>query len=71
MLAAFENLESPWLLVVAHARIGELCLQLDWGDEAQRHLRATLPMLAELGARSTEARARWAVAMAWSCAPIR
>lgn len=55
---------SPWLRALAHARIGELCLQTDPGEEAFRHLQAALSIMEELGAWSSAARARWAIVLA-------
>ena len=42
MLEAFENGGTPVMLVGAHCRIGELCLQAGQGEEARVHLRAAL-----------------------------
>src|SRR6266545_3739663 len=49
MLQAFENRGVPWMWALAHCRIAELCLQVEQGAEAQRHLRAALPVLEKLG----------------------
>ena len=49
-LEVFESQKLPYLQAVAHARIGELCLQIERGDEARRHLLAALPVLERLGA---------------------
>ena len=67
MLAAFENRGTPWIEAVAHSRIGELCLRMGRGDEARRHLRATLSVLEELQelqAASSATRVRWAMVLA-------
>jgi predicted ATPase/DNA-binding SARP family transcriptional activator len=53
-----------WLRALAHARIGELCLQFDPGEEAYRHIEAALTIMEELGAHSSAARARWALVLA-------
>ncbi|HEY0530424.1 MAG TPA: BTAD domain-containing putative transcriptional regulator [Actinoplanes sp.] len=63
MLPRFRN-EDPWLRALAHARIGELCLQADPGEEAWRHIDAALSIMEELGAHSSAARARWALVLA-------
>jgi predicted ATPase/DNA-binding SARP family transcriptional activator len=63
-LAAFERRGSAWLRTAAHARIGELCLQVDEagsGDEALRHLSAALSVLEAFGAWSTANRVREAI----------
>jgi predicted ATPase/DNA-binding SARP family transcriptional activator len=48
-LEAFEQRKLPYLQAVAHARISELCLQVERGEEARRHLLAVLPVLERLG----------------------
>ena len=63
-LAAFERRGSAWLRTAAHARIGELCLQVDEagsGDEALRHLSAALSVAEAFGAWSTANRVREAI----------
>jgi predicted ATPase len=59
MLEAFKNRSVPWLCALAHARMSELCLQVEQGAEAQRHLMAALPVLEKLGAWSDVVGARW------------
>jgi predicted ATPase/DNA-binding SARP family transcriptional activator len=66
-LAAFERHGSAWLRTAAHARIGELCLQVDEAgsaDEALHHLSAALSVLEAFGAWSSANRVREAVVMA-------
>jgi predicted ATPase len=48
-LDAFEQRKLPYMRAVTHARISELCLQAERGDEALRHLLAALPVLEQLG----------------------
>ena len=63
-LAAFERRGSAWLRTAAHARIGELCLQLDEAgssDEALRHLSAALSVLEAFGAWYSANRVREAI----------
>jgi hypothetical protein len=63
-LAAFERHGSAWLRAAAHARIGELCLEVDEagsGDEALRHLSAALSVIEAFGAWSTANRVREAI----------
>ncbi|MBV9382229.1 MAG: AfsR/SARP family transcriptional regulator [Streptosporangiaceae bacterium] len=62
-LAAFERRGSAcaWLRTAAHARIGELCLQVGEAgsaDEALRHLSAALSVAEAFGAWSTADRVR-------------
>ncbi|WP_284739936.1 ATP-binding protein [Amycolatopsis sp. RTGN1] len=64
MLARLEHDGTPLPVALAHARVGELCLQVDPGDEALRHIDVALSLLEELGARSTSTRARWAKVLA-------
>ncbi|WIM99217.1 BTAD domain-containing putative transcriptional regulator [Actinoplanes oblitus] len=63
MLARLADLD-PWLRALAHARIGELCLQAAPGEEAFQHLDIALSIMEELGAWSSAARARWAIVLA-------
>jgi predicted ATPase/DNA-binding SARP family transcriptional activator len=63
-LAAFERGGSAWLRAGAHARIGELCLEVDEassGNEALRHLTAALSVIEAFGAWSTANRLREAI----------
>jgi hypothetical protein len=65
-LAAFERDGSAWLRAAAHARIGELCPQVDepgCGDEALRHLSAALSVAEAFGAWSTANRLREAIVL--------
>jgi tetratricopeptide (TPR) repeat protein len=64
MLEAFENRGFSWLWAAAHARISELCLQDEQGDEARRHLRAALPVYEQLGAWSDVVGIRWWMVLA-------
>jgi predicted ATPase/DNA-binding SARP family transcriptional activator len=59
MLEAFEGRGVPWIWAQAHARISELCLQVEQGAEAQRHLMAALPVLDKLGTWSDVVGIRW------------
>jgi len=66
-LASFERHGSAWLRAGAHARIGELCLQVDEAgsaDEALHHLSAALSVLEAFGAWSSANRVRQALVMA-------
>jgi predicted ATPase/DNA-binding SARP family transcriptional activator len=64
MLEALENRGVPWLWALAHCRVGELCLQVEQGTEAQRHLLAAQPVLDRLGARSDVVGIRWWMVLA-------
>jgi predicted ATPase/DNA-binding SARP family transcriptional activator len=66
-LSAFERRGGAWLRAAAHARIGELCLQVDEadsGDEALRHLSAALSVAEAFGAWSSANRLREAMVVA-------
>ena len=64
MLDRLGDAGGPWMRALAHARIGELCLQVEPGQEAFRHLEAALTIMEELGAWPSVARARWALVLA-------
>jgi tetratricopeptide (TPR) repeat protein len=64
MLEVFDAHGYPYLQAVAHSRLSELCLQVDRGDEARRHLLAVLPVLERLGARSDLDGVRWWMVLA-------
>jgi predicted ATPase/DNA-binding SARP family transcriptional activator len=51
-LEAFEQRKLPYLLAVGHARIAELCLQVERGEETRRHLLAAMPVLERIGTRA-------------------
>ena len=54
----------PTWQAVAHARISELCLQVERGDEARRHLLAVLPVLERLGTASDVVGIQWWMVLA-------
>jgi predicted ATPase/DNA-binding SARP family transcriptional activator len=66
MLEPFENQQppTPWMQSLAHSRISELCMQVDKGDEAQRHLKAALAVQEEFGDRSDALKTRWGLVLA-------
>ncbi|WP_432840831.1 ATP-binding protein [Dactylosporangium sp. CA-092794] len=55
---------TPWTTVLAHSRIGELCLALERPDEARRHFRAALGVLEALELRIGTLQLEWAIALA-------
>jgi len=66
-LAAFERHGSAWLRAAAHARIGQLCLQVGEagsGDEALHHLSAALSVIEAFGSWSSANRVRGAIVAA-------
>jgi predicted ATPase/DNA-binding SARP family transcriptional activator len=63
-LDAFESGDVPWSRALAHARITELCLQVERGDEAVQHLTAALPVLDRLGSGADAVGIRWWIVLA-------
>jgi predicted ATPase/DNA-binding SARP family transcriptional activator len=65
MLEPFENQQppTPWMQSLAHSRISELCMQVDQGDEAQRHLKAALAVQEEFGERYDALGTRWGLVL--------
>jgi predicted ATPase/DNA-binding SARP family transcriptional activator len=63
-LEAVENRGVPWLWALTHGRIAELCLQVDQGGEARRHLMAALPVLEKLGVWSDVTGIQWWMVLA-------
>ncbi|MGW4945658.1 ATP-binding protein [Actinoplanes sp. NPDC004185] len=64
MLDCLADESDGWMRAVAHARIGEFCLQVEPGEEAFRHLSAALSIVEKHGARGSANRARWAIVLA-------
>jgi predicted ATPase/DNA-binding SARP family transcriptional activator len=64
MLARLEGDDLPLVRALAHARVGELCLQVEPGEVAFRHIDAALTIMAGLGWRSTAIRGQWALVLA-------
>jgi predicted ATPase/DNA-binding SARP family transcriptional activator len=63
-LTGAETGGTPWTVVLAHSRVGELCLALERPDEARRHFRAALGMLESLDLRVAMLQIEWAIALA-------
>ncbi|WP_435281152.1 ATP-binding protein [Streptomyces koelreuteriae] len=49
IIAALAPVDNPFLQVIGHARLGELCLRTERGDAAYEHLKAALEALPRLG----------------------
>jgi predicted ATPase/DNA-binding SARP family transcriptional activator len=64
MVAVFDVRNSPWLRAVAHARVGELCLELERGEEARRSIGTVLAVLDETDTWPGAARIRGALVLA-------
>jgi predicted ATPase/DNA-binding SARP family transcriptional activator len=65
MLDPFQHRQppAPWMQSLAHSRISELCMQVDQGDEARRHLMAALAIQEEFGERSDALGTRWGLVL--------
>ncbi|MGX1566471.1 ATP-binding protein [Streptomyces sp. NPDC055509] len=49
IIAALAPVDNPFLQVMGHARLGELCLRTEQGEAAYEHLKAALEALPRLG----------------------
>jgi len=49
IIAALAPVDNPFLQLMGHARLSELCLQMEQGEEAYGHLKAALEALTRLG----------------------
>ncbi len=63
-IAALAPVDNPFLQVMGHARMSELCLQMDQGEAAYGHLRAALDALPRLGDEHDSIGVRWGLALA-------
>jgi predicted ATPase/DNA-binding SARP family transcriptional activator len=63
-LDAVEGRATPWVRMLAHARVSELCMQAERGVEAQRHMMAALRLLEELGPWPDVIGIKWTLALA-------
>ncbi|WP_130331202.1 ATP-binding protein [Micromonospora kangleipakensis] len=63
MLAAVVDRPVPWVRVLAHSRVGELCMQAERAEEARRNLTAALDLLAESGPWLDVLHIRWALVL--------
>jgi predicted ATPase len=63
-LAAFDRRRVPWLRALSHARVSELCLQLERGAQARDNLRSALPVIDRLGVAADTAGVRWWLVLA-------
>ncbi len=60
-LESFDDRTMPWIRIIAHCRIGELCLQVERGEDAVRHMTAALHLLDALGPWSDVIGIRWSL----------
>ncbi|HZD69042.1 MAG TPA: BTAD domain-containing putative transcriptional regulator [Actinomycetes bacterium] len=64
VLETLDKRGTPWMWGLAHCRVAELCLQLEQGAEARRHLMAALPVLERLGDRPDVIGIHWWMVLA-------
>ncbi|WP_327393135.1 AfsR/SARP family transcriptional regulator [Streptomyces sp. NBC_01186] len=64
MIAALAPVDNPFLQVIGHARLGELCLQTEQGEAAYEHLKAALEALPRLGDEQDSIGVRWGLVLA-------
>ncbi|MDL5205810.1 BTAD domain-containing putative transcriptional regulator [Streptomyces sp. ALI-76-A] len=64
VIAALAPADNPFLQFMGHARLSELCLQMERGEEAYGHLRAALQALPRLGDEHDLIGIRWGLVLA-------
>ncbi|MFI9587853.1 ATP-binding protein [Streptomyces sp. NPDC052236] len=67
MITALTPVDNPFLQVMGHARLGELCLQTEQGEAAYGHLKVALEALGalpRLGDEHDSIGVRWGLALA-------
>ncbi|MFS8198449.1 ATP-binding protein [Streptomyces sp. CWNU-52B] len=64
VITALTPVDNPFLGVMGHARLGELCLQTERGDDAYVHLKAALDVLPRLGDEQDAIGVRWGLVLA-------
>jgi predicted ATPase/DNA-binding SARP family transcriptional activator len=60
-LESVRDEPSPWVRILTHSRVGELCLQVERGEDAVHHLTAALHLLEQLGPWSDVIGIRWSL----------
>ncbi|MFG2058762.1 ATP-binding protein [Micromonospora sp. NPDC048930] len=63
MLAVLVHRPIPWVRILAHSRVGELCIQAEHAEEARRNLTAALDLLAENGPEWDALQIRWTLVL--------
>ncbi|NGO40785.1 ATP-binding protein [Streptomyces ureilyticus] len=64
IIVALAPVDNPFLQVMGHARLGELCLKTEQGEAAYEHLKAVLEALPQLGGEQDFIGVRWGLALA-------
>ncbi|MFD3931344.1 ATP-binding protein [Streptomyces sp. NPDC058614] len=63
-VTALAPVDNPFLQVMGHTRLSQLCLQTERGEEAYGHLKAALDVLPRLGDERDSIGVRWGLALA-------
>ncbi|TPQ16536.1 ATP-binding protein [Streptomyces sporangiiformans] len=63
-IAALAPLDNPFLQVMGHSRLSQLCLQMEQGEAAYGHLKAALEALRRLGDEHDTIGVRWSLVLA-------
>lgn len=63
-LDAFDEVTVPWLHVIARARVGDVCLQLELPAQAQQHSREAIRVLEAHGTVFDPAALQWGLMLA-------
>ncbi|WP_151481895.1 ATP-binding protein [Streptomyces albicerus] len=64
IIVALAPVDNPFLQVIGHARLGELCLKTERGEAAYGHFKAVLEALPRLGEEHDFIGVRWGLALA-------
>ncbi|WP_328767880.1 ATP-binding protein [Streptomyces sp. NBC_00286] len=64
IVVSLAPIDNPFLHVMGHARLGELCLKTAQGEAAYEHLKAVLNALPRLGGAQDFIGVRWGLALA-------
>ena len=64
IITALAPVDNPFLKVMGHARLGELCLKTEQGEAAYGYLKAVLEALPRLGGEHDFIGVRWGLALA-------
>jgi len=64
IIPALAPSDNPFLQVMGHARLGDLCLQTEQGEAAYGHLKAALEVLPRLGDEHDSIGVRWGLVLA-------
>lgn len=64
VITALTPVDNPFLQVMGHARLSELCLQTERGEDAYEQLRAALEVLPRLGDEQDSIGVRWGLVLA-------